>query len=84
MSKTNLHPIPITSQNELPHIRLSVGLGNSNIIICVSFLYDTGAALDTGFLHCHLQIMKKYPKIVARFEKLMEIILLVRSSYVVQ
>lgn len=47
MSKTNLHPIPITSQNELPHIRLSVGLGNSNIIICVSFLYDTGAALDT-------------------------------------
>ena len=49
MSKTNLHPMSITSENELPHIKLYMGLGNSNTAIGVSFLYDTGATLNTGF-----------------------------------
>lgn len=43
MSKTNLRHMSITIQNELPHIKLSMGLRNSNNVIGVSFLYETGS-----------------------------------------
>ena len=69
MSKSSLRPMPITTQNNLPHIKLFVGSGNSKDTLGILFLYDTGAALNKGHVQYHLQITKNHPKIVARFEK---------------
>ena len=35
----------------------------------MSFLYDTGAAINTGCLHYHLYIMQECPHIVHSFEE---------------
>ena len=67
-SKTNLWRMFITSQNKIPHCNLYVGLGKYNDIIGVLFLYDTRATLNIIIMYFHLQIMKQYLKIVARFK----------------
>ena len=53
IQKSNLRPMPITSKNELPHLKLSLSEPGSNKHIGLSLLYDTGAALNTGFLPYH-------------------------------
>ena len=68
MIKINIHPMPITSRNELPHIKLTISCSNSNNAIGIKMLYDTGAALSTGFLDYYENIWKKHPKVVARYE----------------
>ena len=69
MIKINYRPMPITSRNELPHIKLTISCCNGNNAIGIKMLYDTGAALSTGFLDYHENIWKKHPKVVARYEK---------------
>ena len=67
-SKSNLRPMPITSQNELAHIKMLIGLDINKGVIGLSLLFDTGAALNTGYLPYHNQIIKRHPNIVAKFE----------------
>ena len=69
MIKINYRPMPITSRNELPHIKLTISCCNGDNAIGIKMLYDTGAALSTGFLDYHENIWKKHPKVVARYEK---------------
>ena len=60
--------MPITSQNELPHVKISLCEPGQGKCIGLSLLYDIGAALNTGYLY-HQKIMKEYPAIVARYEE---------------
>ena len=46
-TKSNLRPMPITSQNELPHVKISLCEPGQGKCIGLSLLYDTGAALNT-------------------------------------
>ena len=69
MSKVATRPMPITTRNELPHIKFSLKSKTNNDVIAFSMLYDTGAALNTGYLPYHMNIINKHPSIVARFEK---------------
>ena len=69
MIKINHRPMPITSRNELPHIKLTISCCNGDNAICIKMIYDTGAALSTGFLDYHENIWKNHPKVVARYEK---------------
>ena len=66
-SSSNLRPMPIRTQNELPHVKFSIGCEPSSIV-GLSLLYDTGAALNTGYDAYHKQIMKAHPQMVAKFE----------------
>ena len=59
--------MPISSSNDLPHCSLL--LGQSRSALCLSVLFDTGAALSTGYLPAHMKIMKDNPKAVHSFEK---------------
>ena len=59
--------MPISSQNELPH--LDFGIGQARDAMTLSFLYDTGAAINTGYLPYHKKIMKEYPQVVESFEE---------------
>ena len=65
---TNLRPMPITSQNELARIKISVVATASKNQIGLSLLFDTGAALNTGYLPYHTQIIKRYPSLVAKLK----------------
>ena len=69
MIKINIRPMPITSRNEIPRIKLTISCSNGNNAIGIKMLYDTGAALSIGFLDYHENIWKKHPKVVARYEK---------------
>ena len=59
--------MPISSQNELPHLQFLLGQPSDSIGI--SFLYDTGAAINTGYLPYHLHIMQECPQAVRSFEE---------------
>jgi hypothetical protein len=60
-------PMPIRVDNGLPHIRISLGPLDGNISL--SALFDSGAALSSGYLPYHLWIMRENPEIVASFER---------------
>ena len=60
--------MPITSQKELAHIKMSIGIGGSKEVIGLSLLFDTGAALNTGYLPYHARIIQRHPNIVAKCE----------------
>ena len=60
--------MPITTQNELFHIKLSICAMDSQVNIGLYMLFDTGVALNTGYLLYHQQIMKKHPVMVSGFE----------------
>jgi hypothetical protein len=61
-----LRPMPIRVDNGLPHLRLHLGLSSAATL---SVLFDSGAALSSGYLPYHLQIMRDHPEIVAGFER---------------
>ena len=65
---TNLRHMPITSQNELAHIKMSIWATANKELIGLSMLYDTGAALNTGYLPYHSQIVKHHPSVIKRLE----------------
>jgi hypothetical protein len=62
----SLRPMPIRVDNGLPHIRLCLGLSDDTAL---SVLFDSGAALSSGYLPYHLWIMRENPDLVASFEK---------------
>ena len=47
---------------------MSIGLNAGKDVIGLSLLFDTCAALNTGYLPYHNQIIKRHPDIVAKFE----------------
>ena len=61
-----LRKVQISSDNNLPH--LSILLGKVRLQWSLSVLYDTGAALTSGYLPYHLMIREKYPHLVHSFE----------------
>ena len=64
-----MRPMPIASINELPHIKLSIQSVDQASPIGLTMLYDTGAALNTGYLPYHRQIMKEHPSSVACYKE---------------
>ena len=68
MSKENALPMPITTHNELPHIKFSIGKGHNTTPIALNLLYDTDTALKTGLDLYHRKLMISHPHMVARFE----------------
>jgi hypothetical protein len=61
-----LRPMPIRVDNGLPHLRLNLGLSAPATL---SVLFDSGAALSSGYLPYHLWIMRQNPETVASFER---------------
>jgi hypothetical protein len=61
-----LRPMPIRVDNGLPHVRLLLGVDADATL---SVLFDSGAALSSGYLPYHLWIMRENPAIVASFER---------------
>lgn len=59
--------VPISSQNELPHLDFQVGQPSDAMTL--SFLYDTRAAINTGYLPYHKRIMEECPHIVKSYEE---------------
>ena len=59
--------MPIKSQNELPHLFFPIGLP-SELPGEISALYDTGAALNTGYLAYHQHIHRLAPDLVHSYE----------------
>jgi hypothetical protein len=59
--------MPITSHNELPHIRFPVG-SNDNDGSLLN-LFDTGAALNTGQLSYHVTLKKMRPDLIESYEE---------------
>ena len=51
LQDNNLRRMPITTQNELPHVRFPIGTGIKDGSLLN--LFDTGAALNTGQLSYH-------------------------------
>lgn len=74
----------ITSQNELTHIKMSIWATAGREIFGLAMLYDTGAALNTGYLPCHNQIVKRHPSEIKRIEYFDGKNPSNQSSYVVQ
>lgn len=58
--------MPLRVDNGLPHLRLLLGAFADATL---SVLFDSGAALSSGYLPYHLWIMREYPDIVASFER---------------
>lgn len=67
LGANQLHHMPITCQNELPHINIVIGTTEGHATITV--LYDTGGALSSGELSYHKNIMKAYPEMVDSYEE---------------
>ena len=69
MSCTNsqLRRMPITSSNDLPHCSLILGKGRSKCLLSV--LFDTGAALTTGYLPFHKHLIAQNSSAVHSFEE---------------
>jgi len=65
---TNLRPMPITSQNELAHIKMLICDIATKELIGLSMMYDTGVALNTGYLPYHNEIVKHHPSVVKRLK----------------
>ena len=63
---SQLRKMPISSDNILPY--LSILLGEVRLEWSLSILYDTGAALTSGYLPYHLKIREKCPHFVHSFE----------------
>ena len=63
---SQLRKMPISSDNNLPH--LSILLGKVRLEWSLSVLYDTDAALTSGYIPYHLKIRGKYPHLVHIFE----------------
>ena len=59
--------MPISSQNELPNLDFQVGQASDAMTL--SFLYDTGAAINTGYLPYHKKIMEECPHIIESYEE---------------
>ena len=57
----------ISSNNNLPHISLILGKARGGPLMRV--IYDTGAALTTGFLQYYLRIKNIIPDIVHSYEE---------------
>jgi len=64
---SELRKMPITSNNNLPH--LSLQLGKDNEGPALSVVYDTAAAITSGYLPHHMMIQQKCPEIVHSFEE---------------
>ena len=47
---------------------MSIGIGDGKEVIGLSLLFDTGAALNTGYLPYHAGIIKRHPDIAAKCE----------------
>jgi hypothetical protein len=61
-----LCPMPIHVNNGLPHIHLCLGpSGDAKLNV----LFNSGAALSSGYLPYHLWVMREQPDLVASFEK---------------
>jgi hypothetical protein len=58
--------MPIRVDNSLPHICLRLGPSDDTAL---SVLFDSGAALSSGYLPYHLWIMREHPDLVASFER---------------
>jgi hypothetical protein len=67
LNDRNLRRLPITTQNELPHIRFPIG-GTTTDGSLLN-LFDTGAALNTGQLHYHLSLKNKRPDLIHSYEE---------------
>ena len=65
--KMQIRRMPITSHNELPHIRFPVGSNDEDGSLLN--LFDTGAALNTGQLSYHMALKKMRPDLIASYEE---------------
>lgn len=59
--------MPIRIDNGLPHITFALGPASNRVNLSV--LFDSGAALSSGYLPYHLQIMRENPNVVASYEQ---------------
>jgi hypothetical protein len=60
--------MPLRIDNGLPHITLHIGTPRLDETIGLSALFDSGAALSSGYLPYHLWVMRECPDLVASFE----------------
>jgi len=67
VSESRTRRMPIDSINELPHLNFPIGLTEG--VAAVSSLFDTGAALNTGYLPYHQFIMQTRPDLIAEYEE---------------
>jgi hypothetical protein len=67
MTDPPLRPMPIRIDNGLPHITFA--LGPASNLVSLSVLFDSGAALSSGYLPYHQQIMRENPDVVASYEQ---------------
>ena len=65
-TNSDLHKIPITSSNDLPHISLVIGTQKDGPR--VSTLFDTCVALITGYLPFHIFNKLTHPNMVYSYE----------------
>ena len=63
----SMRRMPISVQNEMPHIRFPVGLQTHRASLLG--LYDTGAAVTTGLYSYHKQLCERRPDLVHSFEE---------------
>jgi hypothetical protein len=64
-----LRPMPLRVDNGLPHITLHLGTPTDDESIGLCALFDSGAALSSGYLPYHLWVMRECPDLVASFER---------------
>jgi hypothetical protein len=67
LNDRKLRRMPITTQNDLPHIRFPIG-GTTTDGSLLN-LFDTGAALNTGQLYYHLSLKNKRPDLIHSYEE---------------
>ena len=67
LQNKNLRRMPITTQNELPHVRFPIGTGIKDGSLLN--LFDTGAALNTGQLSYHQSLKSKRPDLIHSYEE---------------
>jgi hypothetical protein len=58
--------MPIRVDNGLPHIHIRLGISSNAKL---SVLFDSGAALSSGYPSYHLWVMRERPDLVASFEQ---------------
>ena len=58
--------MPLCVDNGLPHVRLNLGASSN---ATHSLLFDSGAALSSGYLPYHFWIVRESLDIVASFER---------------
>jgi hypothetical protein len=67
LQNKNLRRMPITTRNELPHLRFPIGTTTNDGSLLN--LFDTGAALNTGQLSYHLSQKNSRPNLVNSYEE---------------